>query len=209
MKTYGKVTGMIATLAALAVSGIALANHEEGHDKRQGPGPRTSIDVVNLCEPVQENAEGQEGEFLKVTSTITNETGDGVEDPLTIEVSQVQVAGLQFVKSQEPPKKKEWKPVGTVDSTPDAKLTIDPDDSADYVAYLDICGSDEYPLSEYATALNASVQIMIDMRNFVGQCDDPLLDGDDPDPNDGIEEDTVDQSRIDLDDPQYAWLNCE
>ena len=35
MNINGKVTGIIVSLAALAVSGFAFAKHEEGHDKRQ------------------------------------------------------------------------------------------------------------------------------------------------------------------------------
>jgi hypothetical protein len=207
MKTYGKVIGIIVSLAALAVSGTALAKHKDGHDTGQGPGPRTSIDVVNLCEPVPQDADDMPGVFLRVTSTITNETGDGVETPVEIDVSQVQIRGLQFVRNPNPPKKKTWVTAGSVHSIPDAGLSILPDESADYVAYINLCASDA--IREDATSLNAEIQIMIDDRSFAGQCDDPLLEGDDPDPTDGIEEDTIDQSRIDLDDPQYAWVNCD
>ena len=212
MKTQGKVAIVVATVAAMAVSGIALAEHSPGHgkdkDKGTGPGSNKSIEVVNLCEPVRKDGDDKDGVFLRVTSTITNETGDGVVEPLTIAVSQVGVGALQFVKSDEPPKKKYWDPVGAVHSTPDAGLEIDPLESDEYIVYLDICGSETHPLSENATALNAEVQIMIDDRNFVGQCDDPQLDGDDPDLTDGIDQDINDQSQIDLDNPDYYWIEC-
>lgn len=205
MKTHGIVAHTVAGVVALALSGIAIADHKPGHDKgnAQGPGPNTSIEVVNLCEPAQENA-GEQGKFLRVTSTITNETGDGVEAPVEIGVSQVQVAGFQFVQNPAPPKKKTWIPAGSVVSTPDAALSILPGESKDYVVHLELCGSD--PVLADATALNAEVQIMIDGRNFAGQCDNPVLEGDDPDPDDGIAQDINDQSRIDIAD--YPWLSC-
>jgi hypothetical protein len=204
MKTYGKVATIVAALAALALSGTALAKHKEGHDKGNGQGPKSSIEVVNLCEPVQKNGMDEEGKFLMVKSTITNETGDGVDEPLTI--SQVSVGGLQFVKSEEPPKKKEWKEVGPLEYTDNAGLEIPPFESKDYITYLDICGSDKYPLSENATALNAEVQIMIDDRNFVGKCDDDEKNNNYDANGNLIYDPELDESRIDIED--YPWLGC-
>jgi hypothetical protein len=224
MKTYGKVTGIVAAIAALAVSGIALAqpdpNRVTGKDKdKDAPGTpktKTSVQVVNLCEPVESyydesKMETVPGTFLKVTSTITNESGDEIEDSLQIgpttnlEVSQIQVGGLQLVKSDGKPGKKEWKPVGAVDYTPNAELTILPEQSDDYIVYLDLCGSYNEPFDENAIGLNAEVQIMIQegdgapVRNFVGNCDgEKIYDAD----GNVI----GDESQIDLDDPDYKWL---
>jgi hypothetical protein len=220
MKTYGKVTGMIAAIAAVAVSGIALAQPDPdrvtGKDKHKDapgtPKTKTSVELVNMCKPVNQyiNAVGDtvKGTFLKVTSTITNESGDGIEDDLTLvpstdmKVSQIHVGGLQLVKSGEKPPKKEWKAVGAVDYTPNADITIPPEESKDFTVYLDLCHPVEQKLDPNAIALNAEVQIMIyegddkPARNFIGNCDDPDI------------YDDIDQSRIDLDDPNYSWINC-
>ena len=217
MKTYEKVVSIV---VALAVSSIALANPDPdrvtGKDKDKDPpgtpNTKTSVELVNVCEPVDHyfNADNVEvpGIFLKVTSTITNESGDGIDDDLTLgpstdmEVSQIHVGGLQLVKSGEKPPKKEWKPVGEVDFTPDAELSIPPEQSEDYVVYLDLCSPQQYKLDANAIALNAEIQVMIRegsveiKRNFIGNCDDP------------DKYDEIDQSRIDLDDQDYDWVKC-
>lgn len=220
MKIHGKVTQITAVLAALAVSGIAVAepdpNRVTGKDKDKDapgtPNTKTSVELVNVCKPVNEyiNAVGdtETGTFLKVTSTITNESGNGIEDDLTlvpsteIKVSQIHVGGLQLVKSGEKPPKKEWKEAGAVDYTPNADITISPEESKDFTVYLDLCRPVEQKLDPNALALNAEVQIMIyegddkPARNFIGNCDDPDI------------YDDIDQSRIDLDDPYYDWVSC-
>ena len=87
MKTYGKVTGMIATLAALTVSGIALAKHEPGH----GNGPKLSIDVENLCEVVFSNGE-EDGIFLRVETTVDDTSDNNNETPA--EATQKVIQGV-------------------------------------------------------------------------------------------------------------------
>ena len=223
MKTYGKIAGIIVSLAALAVSSIALADPDPdrvtGKDKdKDAPGKpktKTSVELVNVCEPVDQyviieddEPVTKKGTFLKVTSTITNESGNGIEDDLTLvpptdmKVSQIHVGGLQLVKTGEKPPKKEWKAVGAVDFTPDANITIPPEESVDFTVYLDLCRPYAQKLDPNAIALNAEVQIMIyegddkPARNFIGNCDDPDI------------YDDIDQSRIDLDDPNYSWINC-
>jgi hypothetical protein len=166
-----------------------------------------------VCEPVDhyiinDGDDPVKGTFLKVTSTITNESGDGIEDDLTLvpstdmSVSQIHVGGLQLVKSGEKPPKKEWKAAGAVDFTSHMDITIPPKESKDFIVYLDLCRSSQEKLDPNAIALNAQVQIMIyegneePARNFIGNCDDPNKD------------DEIDQSQIDLDDPYYDWVKC-
>jgi hypothetical protein len=198
MKTYGKVTGMVAAIAALAVSGIALADHNPGHSKKKdekdppgSPGSKFSIEVDNHCIPDPDN------NALTVKSKITNESED------TVVVKYVQVTGLQLVPDQYSDEKKPkqiWDTVGAVkmDSMPEIEILEGGFDVYEHTIYL--CGtSDE--LQPEATALNVEVQVMIEGRNFVGNCDDQDID---ENPEDGI--DDADESRIDFDDPQYEWL---
>lgn len=189
MKRHGRVTGIVAALAAVAVSGIALADHNPGHSKKKPkdgtgqPVSKFSIKLQNLCVP------DEGANKLIVHSTITNGTS-GITDPVQIET--IQVNGLQLVPNPDHPRKKLWDSVGTVDTKSDPEPTIDPGATEVYTASIDLCMSD--PLRGDAKALNAQVQVMIDGRNFVANCDDP-------DPDDGI-----DQAKISLED--YPGLHC-
>jgi hypothetical protein len=126
MKTYGKVTGMVAALAALAVSGIALANHVEGHEpatkeKPKGaPGDvksKFSIEVENHC------TFDASANVLTVKSTIWNQS----EEKVTITAAFVD--GFQLVPDRVQKNKKTWKDVGTEQYPEDPKVpfSIDPD----------------------------------------------------------------------------------
>jgi hypothetical protein len=189
MKRHGRVTGIVAALAAVAVSGIALADHNPGHSKekpKDAPGKpvsKFSIKLQNLCVP------DEGANKLTVYSTITNGTS-GITDP--VQIDQIQVQALQLVPNPDHPRKKLWDPVGTVDNNPSPGISIEPGASTVYEAPIDLCAT--YALREDAKALNAQVQIMIDGRNFVANCDDP-------DPDDGI-----DQAKIRLED--YPGLQC-
>ena len=180
MNGFGKKSLGIAALAALALSGAAFADHKDGHDRGNGQGPQSSIDVENLCDLLVPGEDGVANPTLRVTTTITDTSDDN--NVLPAEATMKRVGGLQFVQSPTPPKKKEWKPVGAID------------DTLDLVVDIDLC--EEMPLEDGAAALNASVQVWVGDRNFMSRCDDPFLDGDDLD-GDGA--DDVDQSRIDLD----------
>ena len=189
MKTHGRVAGIIVALAAIAVSGIALADHTPGHSKKKQKDPtgqpvsKFSVTLVNLCVLDRENR------LLRVESTITNETS-GITDP--VEISQIRANGLQLVPRADHPKKKTWDTVGTVYNKANPQPSIAPGVSETYIGTIDLCGSD--PLRDGAKALNAQVQVMIDGRNFVANCDDP-------DPDDGI-----DQAKISLEGD--AALQC-
>ena len=209
MKTYGKVTGLVATLAALAVSGIALADHNPNHgtgkEKPKGsPGQvksKSSISVVNLCEPASTNADLLPGAYLKVTSTITNESEQ------TVDIAQIVIDGFQLVPdridTERPDKKpkKVWRDVGSTQYPDNPMLPfpipVDPEgvNPVQYEVYIDLCK--QPTLRSDAVALNAKSQIVVDGvdgRNFLANCDDP-----DPD-------DDIDQSEIDLED--YPGLEC-
>jgi len=181
MNGFGKHTLSITALAALAVCGPAVAGHKDGHETGNGPGPKLSIDVENLCDLLLPGEDGVATPTLRVTTTITDTSDDN--NVLPAEAITKRIEGLQFVQSPTPPKKKELKPVGAADNT------------LDRVVDIDLC--EEMPLVDGAAALNASVQVWVGDRNFMSRCDDPFLDGDDLD-GDGT--DDVDQSRIDLDD---------
>jgi hypothetical protein len=189
MKTYGKVTGTVAALVAIAVSGIALADHNPGHSKKKEKDPtgkpvsKFSIKLENLCVP------DEAGNRLIVKSTITNGTS-GISDP--VQVSEIHVQGLQLVPNPENPKKKLWDTVGVVDNNPNPGISIDPGAFTIYEASIDLCASDA--LRDDAKALNAQVQVIVDGRNYVANCDDP-------DPDDGIN-----QAKISLED--YPGLQC-
>jgi hypothetical protein len=189
MKTNGNVARLTAALAAIAVSGIALADHNPGHSKKKKkdltgqPVSKFSVKLENLCVPDEANNK------LIVYSTVTNGTS-GITDP--VQIDQIHVQALQLVPNPDNPKKKLWDSVGTVDSKPNPQPSIDPGASEVYTATIDLCASD--PLRDDAKALNAQVQVMIDGRNFVANCDDP-------DPDDGI-----DQAKISLVD--YPGLQC-
>lgn len=181
MKIHGNIARLTAALAAIAVSGVALGDHKPGHGMGNGPGPRPSVDVENLCELLVPGEDDVANPTLRVTTTVTDTSDDNNEGPAV--VSQKSVVAQQFVQNAKPPKKKEWKPVGA----PDTKL--------DSVVEINLC--DGIPLSNDAKAVNASVQVWVGDRNFMSRCDNPFLAGDDLD-GDGT--DDVDQSRIDLDD---------
>lgn len=189
MKTNGNVARIVAALAAVAVSGVALADHKPGHSKGNGAGPKPSVDVENLCELLVPAEDDVVNPTLRVTTTVTDTSDDNNDGPAV--VSQKLVEGLQFVRSAVPPKKKEWKRVGA------------PDNTLDLVVDIDLC--EGVPLANDARALNASVQVWVGDRNFMSRCDDPFLPGDDLD-GDGT--DDVDQSRIDLDEYDPP-LSCQ
>ena len=187
MNGLGKQSMGIAALAALAVSGPALAGHKEGHEK--GQGPKLSVDVENLCELLVPGIDDVDVLTLRVTTTVTDTSDDNNEIPAAATTKVVQAQ--QFVRKDSPPKKKEWMPVGS------------PGYSLDEQVDFNLC--DGVPLSDNATSLNASVQVVVDGRSFNSRCDDPFLEGDD---RDGDGDDDVDQSRIDLD--QYdPPLSCQ
>ncbi len=189
MKTNGRVTGVVAALAAIAVSGIALADHNPGHSKQKPKDPagkpvsKFSIKLENLCVP------DEAGNKLTVYSTITNGTS-GITEP--VQISQIHVQGLQLVPNPDNPRKKLWDTVGVVDNNANPGISIDPGAFTVYEASIDLCASDA--LRDDAKALNVQVQVMVDGRNFVANCDDP-------DPDDGI-----DQAKIRLED--YPGLQC-
>lgn len=190
MKTNGTVARLTAAIVAIAVSGIALADHNPGHSKKKPKDPpgkpvsKFSIDLENLCVPDEFDNR------LIVYSTITNTTSDDIVVPL--EVDQIHVQGLQLVPNPDRPKKKLWDSVGVADNNPSPGISLEPGASTVYEASLDLCGSDA--LRDDAKALNAQVQVMVDGRNFVANCDDPNPDDD------------IDQSEIDLED--YPGLEC-
>ena len=210
MKVHGKVASIVVAVAALAVSGIAFAEPDPDElppkDKPKGsPGQvksKSSIEVDNLCEPAFEN--GAEppvpGDYLKVTSTITNQS----EEPVV--VGKIVVDGFQFIPEPTDPDgqgkkpKKVWTAVGNTeypgpDDAPPFEIPVDPEDGNPviYEVYINLC---EQPrLSRDAVALNVRSQIVVDERHFFNNCDDP-------DPDDGI-----DQSRIDLEELELP-LDC-
>jgi hypothetical protein len=195
MKTNGKVGLTIVGIAALALSGIAVADHKPDHDrgKGKGPGPKVSVDITNLCEfgdgsmdnPIPDN-------ILRVTTTVE----DVSDDPRrAVDVESVTVTGLQFVEPVDPPKKEKWKAVGAEVTAAASETQIDLY-TIEFVREIDVC---QVPvLEDAAKALNAHVQVKLpDGEVFMRMCDDPFLEGDDLT---GDGEDDVDQSRIDLDD---------
>ncbi len=167
MKTYGKVTGIVAVLAAVAVSGTALAKHKDGHDK--GQGPKSSVNITNTCVLEADNmtTSGVPNHVLKVTTVIEDASDD---NSTGFNVDSKTVVGEQSVKSSEPPKKQEWKDVGVAAQDPDI---------ADQVN-IKLC---QVPLLRNdAKALNASVWVEVDGRMFLSRCDD------DPDTFCGLDE---------------------
>jgi hypothetical protein len=197
MKTHGKVATIVAAVAAMAISSIALAepnpNRVTGKEKPKngvGPGSKFSIEVDNYCKPDSST------NTLKIESTITNET----EGP--VEVGTVDIMGLQLVPDEDPDSerknpKKTWVQVGAVktDIAPGIVLEEGGSDVYEHTIYL----CNETPvLQPDATALNVQVQVMIDGRNFVGNCDDQnIVD------NEGNQ--VADESRIDIED---SGLGC-
>ena len=205
MKTHGKVATIVVGIAALAVSGIALAdpdpNRVTGKDKPKGsPGlvkSKGSIEVENECYPYFENPDDKTGDTLKVISRITNESD------VDVTITTAEVDGVQLVPDfTTKNNKKTWIGVGTVTDKPAVPLSIpaDPDGvnpPMEYVFEIDLCMTDQ-PLNPEATALNVTTQFMIKegdvKRNFYNNCDDLDIDGDGDITNDG------DQSRIDIED---------
>jgi hypothetical protein len=207
MKTYGKVTTIVAAVAALAVSGIALAEPDPDRvpskDKPKGsPGDaksKSSIEVVNTCEPAFENEAGVPGDYLKVTSKITNESEE------IVVVDEIIVDGFQFVpdstdsegRGKKP--KKVWKLVGHTEypgsPAPSFEIPVDPegDDAVFYEVYINLC--QQPTLGTEAVALNVTSEIVVDNRSFFNNCDDPYPD------------DEIDQSRIDLEELEPP-LDC-
>jgi hypothetical protein len=212
MKTYGRVTQVTATLAAIAVSGIAIAdpdpNRVTGKDKPKGsPGQvksKSSIEVENECVPYFKNPDDKTGDSLRVISRITNES----EDLVTISTAYIE--GVQLVPdATKKNNKKTWIGVGAVTypEEPAVPFSIpaDPDSVSpplEYVFDIDLCTMTDQPLSPEATALNVTTQFMIkegdEQRNFYNNCDDLDIDGDGDKTNDG------DQSRIDIEDFDLA-----
>jgi hypothetical protein len=212
MKTNGKVATIVAAIAALAVSGIALADQNPGRSKDKGkgtgPGSKISLDVENHCEPLDPMDEDVDFDkpMLKVTSTIRNDSDVAI--PVPVVVAEKQVDGLQLLRHSDPPKKKYWDEVGPRDTSLVADNPyepLEPGASRDYFSYINLCG--DRPLQQNAIGLNAEIKVMLKdvggniLRSFIGNCDDVDTDGDGDKFNDG------DQSRIDFDDPKYEWLN--
>jgi hypothetical protein len=200
MKTYGNVTRITGAVVALALSATALANHKEDHVRGTGPGSKISLDVENVCVPL--NPSDPDVEFdtptLMVVSTIKNESETDISVPVV--VKEKSVTAMELLQPSEPPKRKSWDPVGLTDMSLVAEPPLDdpqeplaPDSSRPYVSYIDLCDATS-PLDAKAIMLNAEIQIMIEGRNFIGNCDDPNRD------------DEIDESRIDFDDSKYAWL---
>ncbi len=202
MKIYGKVTISIAALVALAVSGVALADHKPGHtkDNGQGPGPKVSIDITNIC-MLGDGSEGNEvpENNLRVTTTVEDVSDDPRNE---IEVSTVSVQGLQFVEPVAPPKKNKWTPVGA-----ETLVSIDDPDVYTLVYVHDINICQDPALREGAKALNAHVQVMLpDGRNFMRMCDDDESNNVYDDQGNLVYDPALDESRIDLED--YPNLEC-
>ena len=168
MKTNGKVTVMIAALIAVAMSGIALAKHEEGHDK--GQGPKSSVNITNTCILEVDNmtTSGIPNHVLKVTTVIEDASDN---NSMGFNVDSKTVKGEQSVKSSEPPKKQQWKDVGYAEQDPDNPNQVN----------INLCQTPR--LENGATALNASVWVEVDGRFFLSRCDD------DPDTFCGYDED--------------------
>jgi hypothetical protein len=186
-----------------------------GKDKQKdSPGKplsKTSLDVENICTPVQHYYDAEdnkfEGKYLEVKSTITNKSGNDNLEPVEIAVDHIQVRGLQFVPY---PKKKEWITAGDVESKPVDGVKLYPEESKDFVVYIDLCGSDA--VQDNASALNAEVQVMIKegeetLRNFIGNCDDDEDNNNYDDNGKLIYDPELDESRIDIED--YPWLSCK
>ena len=202
MKTYGKVTGMIAAIAAVAVSGIALAQPDPdrvtGKDKPKGsPGlvkSKGSVEVENECVPFFKNPDDKTGDSLRVISRITNES------EVDVTITTAHVDGFQLVPdSTTKNNKKTWVGVGSVTKKPAVPIDIPADPAGvkppnEYVFEIDLCI--DKPLDPDAAALNVTTQFMIKEgdveRNFYNNCDDLDTDGDGDVKNDG------DQSRIDV-----------
>lgn len=157
MKTYGKVTGVLAVLAAVAVSGTALAGHKDGHDK--GQGPKSSVNITNTCVLEADNmtTSGVPNHVLKVTTLIEDASDD---NSLGFNVESKTVSGEQSVKPSEPPRKQQWAEVGVAMQDPNNPDQVN----------IRLC---QVPLlRDDATALNASVQVKVDGRVFLSRCDD-------------------------------------
>lgn len=203
MAVHRNITGIIAAVAAIALSGIALADHNPHHgtgkekpkDEPGKPVSKSSIAVVTLCEPafVNDADSPVRGDYLKVTSTITNES-EGI-----VEIDTIVVDGFQLVPVPAGPEekgkgKKRWTAVGDTqypgNPAPPFSIDVDPerDDPVSYTVYIDLC---EVPkLAAEAVGLNVTSQIMVDGRNFTNNCDDP-------DPNDEIDQSGIDLEQLD------------
>jgi hypothetical protein len=207
MRAYGKVTGIVAAIAALAVSDIALAEHDPDHvpskEKPKGaPGQvksKFSIEVENHCKFDDET------NVLTVHSTIWNES----EEPVTI--TDVHVDGFQLLienddSTNNKKKTKIWKSVGRAvyPDDPAVPFQIASDPGGEYPQSYDVLMNlcQNVPLDTDAKALNVTTQFMINDRNFYGNCDNVDSDEDGDLLNDG------DESRIDLDDPDYDVVEC-
>lgn len=177
MKTYGKVTGIVAAIAALAVSGIALANHEEGHDKGQGPGPKASVNVTNTCTVVADDCMGCRPDHILRVSTEIVDASDDPPGAGAAPVDSKTVKGLQRIENPDRGKKVIWTYVGAVV----------PSDTIPNPVDIHLC---EMPtLSNGAKALNAEVQVEVGGRIFLGKCDDdPSNNVYDPDTGKLLEE---------------------
>ena len=192
MKTDGKVATIVAGIAAMAISSIALAepnpNRVTGKEKPQngvGPGSKFSISVDNYCKPDSST------NTLKIESTITNET-EGPVDVGTVDIKGLQLVPDQDADSERKNPKKTWVPVGDdiTDSAPG--ISLKEGESDVYEHTIELCN--ETPtLQPDATALNVQVQVMIEGRNFVGNCDDQNI-------VDGEGNQVADESRIDIED---------
>ena len=171
MNINGKVTGIIVSLAALAVSGIAFAKHEEGHDKRQGPGPKESVNVTNTCEL------HVDVDYVPCTETecrpdhillVKTEIADASDDPADgFTLTSKTVKGFQRIKDPtKKGKKPMWKPAGLDYDSKDK-----PNDSIPGTVEIHLCEGDMV-LSDNAKALNAEVTVEVGGRVFYSRCDD-------------------------------------
>jgi len=207
MKTYGKVASIVMAIVALTASGTALAEHDPDHvpskEKPKGAPAKDkskfSIEVENHCKFDDET------NVLTVHSKIWNQ-GDA---PVTI--TDVHVDGFQLLietddSAKSNKKTKTWKSVGRAiyPEEPAVPFQINPDPEGEYPQPYDVLINlcHNVPLNTDAKALNVTTQFMIDDRNFYGNCDNVDSDGDGDPLNDG------DESRIDLDDPDYEVVEC-
>lgn len=169
MNAHGSTTGFVVALAALSVSGNALANHNPEHTT--GKGPKSSIEITNTCKVVADEQidSGLPPEhFLEVTAKIEDTSDD---DSSGFNIVMKDADGQQLVKSKTGPKKPSWGEVGAL------KETLDTADG--FVFKIALCQG-SFKLDDGAKALNATVQIMTDDgANVISRCDD--IEGTDED----------------------------
>ena len=161
MKIHGRVTQIVAAIAALAVSGIALAKHEPDHSN--GKGPKSSIEITNTCTVIADTSGDVEppAHKLQVVTDI-KDTSDDDRNGYMIDTTSA--AGQQLVKGTKPPKKASWGDLGT---------TSPPVIEEDKLTFEILLCNGYHKLNDDASALNATVQVKtVDGANVIGRCDD-------------------------------------